>query len=179
MKDIILINAKARFGKDSLATYICEELEKLNKTYLISHNAGAVKDLAYSFYNWDGQKDEKGRKLLIDITDTGYSYDEFFWEKKNKINELDRDVYIIPDWRYLSSFNFFKDKGYNVTTIHIDRPGFNNNLSSTLKNDKSEQGFKDFEFDYEVINNSLEDLKYAAKKIAKNVKRNMEKYSKN
>lgn len=164
-RKIILINALARHGKDSLASYIYQELEKINKTCLISHNAKAVKDLAYDFFDWDGNKDEKGRGLLIKLSELGYSLDEFFWEKKNMINELDRDVYIIPDFRYFKTYVYFKNKEYDVYTVHIDRPGFDNGLSGNLKKDKSEQGFKDFIFDFEVVNNSLDDLKYAAKKI--------------
>ena len=167
-KRIILINSKARHGKDTLAAYIYKELEDMNKSCLISHNAKAVKDLAYNFYNWDGQKDKKGRKLLIDITDTGYNYDPYFWEKKNMINDFIRDVYIIPDWRYISSLDYFKGDN-DIVTVHINRPNFENGLDEKLKNDKSEQGFEGFDFDFEVINNTLDDLRYASKKIVERI----------
>lgn len=167
-KKLILINAKARAGKDTLATYIYKELERIGKTCLISHNADAVKTLAYEYFNWDGNKDDKGRKLLIDITETGYNSDEFFWEKKNGMNDIDRDVYQIPDFRYMTTYTYFKNKGYDIVTVHIERPGFDNGLSDNLKNDISEQGL-DLKFDYNIVTDSLEFLETTAKEIVKNL----------
>lgn len=169
MRHIILLNAKARHGKDTFAVYLAEELKKRNLSYLISHNAASVKDLAYDYFDWDGIKDDKGRGLLIDITNTGYKYDPYFWEKKNKINILERDFYIIPDWRYIKTLEYFKNKGYKITTVHIDRTNFENNLGESLKNDSSERGFNSFEFDFEIKNESLENLKTYAKIVIDNI----------
>ena len=164
-RKIILINGVAGSGKSSLAAYIQEELENINKICLIAHNADSVKRLAKDYFGWDGIKDFKGRQLLINLSNLGYEYDEFFWEKKNIINEVSRTICVIPDFRFHKTFEYFKKEGDDIVTVHITRPNFENGLDEKLKKDKSEQGFKDFIFDFEVVNNSLDDLKYAAKKI--------------
>ena len=57
----------------------------------------------------DRLKDDKGRRLLIDITETGYKYDPYFWEKKTiqKILNNNFKVTFIPDWRYYNTYQFF------------------------------------------------------------------------
>lgn len=168
-KQIILINGIAGSGKSSLAAYIQEKLENINKMCLIAHNADSVKHLAKDYFGWDGIKDFKGRQLLINLSNLGYEYDEFFWEKKNIINEIDRTICVIPDFRYHKTFEYFKKEGNEIITVHITRPNFENGLDEKLKNDKSEQGFEGFDFDFEVINNTLDDLRYASKKIVERI----------
>lgn len=156
-KTIILINGKARSGKDTLAKMLYKGIQPhTDKNILITHNAQAVKKIAREFFTWDEIKDNKGRQLLIDITNSAYNYDPYFWEKKtiNYINTCNSDVAIIPDWRYMSTYEFFKEQGYNVITLHMERVKLNNGLSDTLKNDISEQGFNNFSYDYKIINNN-------------------------
>lgn len=166
MLKFILINGKAMSGKDTFAKYLSEYLLVMEKQPFIFHNATYVKLVAEKIFGWDKVKDNKGRKLLIDISNTGYDYDKYFWEKKTEeilINKFNtKNVYvIIPDFRYKNTYEYFKNK-YKVLTIRIDRD-FDNNLSNELKNDKSEK-LIDIDFDFIIKNNeSLDNLREQAK----------------
>ena len=138
---IILINGKARSGKDTLASLIKGVLS--DKKVLIRSNAQTVKDCAFKYFSWNGDKDTKGRQLLIDITNLGYSQDPYHWDRLTLNYALDRDNYdylIIPDWRYMSTYEYLKQRGYDVITIYRERD-IDNGLDDNLKNDISEQKF--------------------------------------
>lgn len=155
---IILINGKARSGKDTLASHIKGKLS--DKKVLVRGNARTVKDCARKYFNWDGKKDTKGRQLLIDITNLGYKQDKYHWDRLTLDYALQRDNYdylIIPDWRYMSTYEFLKEEGYDVITIHRQRD-IDNNLHSSLKNDISEQGF-DMTYDLEVRGDITKDTR--------------------
>ena len=146
---IILINGKARSGKDTLASLIKGQL--LNKKVLIRGNAQTVKDCAKKYFNWNGAKDTKGRQLLIDITNLGYAQDPYHWDRLTLKYALDKDNYdylIIPDWRYFSTYEYLKEEGYEVITVHRHRE-IDNELHHSLKSDISEQGFN-IVYDFEV-----------------------------
>ena len=61
---VICISAKAQHGKDTVANFMKECLEAKEKRVLVTHYADLVKYGCKTFFNWDGQKDEKGRALL-------------------------------------------------------------------------------------------------------------------
>ena len=125
---VILISGRKRSGKDTIAEYLCD---KLGTGTLVLPNAKAVKEEAFDTFRWDGEKDEKGRRLLVDITNTGYNYDPFFWEKRTveQISALLQmgmrvDTVIIPDWRYECTYDFF---------MNVEATGLNINELVTLR----------------------------------------------
>ena len=179
MKTIILINGVARSGKDTFAEFLQSHLEKFNNTHsMVLPNALGVKKIAKSVYEWNEEKDERGRQLLIDITNTGYNYDVHFWEKfsENTIEGLEVmskkefTHVIVPDFRYKNTYNYYVERGYNVITIMVVRPNHDNELGA-LKLDISEQPMN-LKFNH-YINNSgtLEDLEHQAKFVAEFIAR--------
>ena len=60
----IIISGKAGSGKDTLAQFMKQELEKHGKKVLVIHYADAVKWVLRDYFNWDGKKDAVGRTLL-------------------------------------------------------------------------------------------------------------------
>lgn len=158
---IIMINGKKGSGKDTLADLIM--------CYLIKHgvkvgkipNAEYVKTIATTMYGWDGNKDAKGRKLLIDITNAGYNYENHFFERITYYKALNNklDVLIIPDWRYQSTYRYLRDKETgNVHTIRVSRKETTKD-NPLLDNDISETGLDKFPFDLYILNNgSIDEL---------------------
>ena len=65
---IILIHGKARSGKDTVAEMIRNNCKVRGLSSAINSNAHSVKEVAREVFSWDGVKDERGRRLLIDIT---------------------------------------------------------------------------------------------------------------
>lgn len=161
MKNIVLINGKARSGKDTVAKLLKEHFESKGLKASINSNAEAVKGIAKYMFDWNGIKDTKGRQLLLDITEAGYKYDPYFWEYKNNKSMIEADIYIVPDWRYKSTFNYFNLQD-NVITINVNND--NRESIGELSNHSSETGLDNFVFDYFIDNNgSLEDLQEQVK----------------
>lgn len=148
---IILINGKARSGKNELAEIIKKHNKHLNVD--IIGNADAVKDISSEIFGWDDIKDEKGRRLLINVANTAYAYDKYFWEKRTEsaiVFGYD-DIIIIPDFRYINTYEYFTKEGYDVKTIHIQMDKDINTLNNEVKKDKTEQKL-DVKFDFEIVN---------------------------
>ncbi len=177
MKTIVLINGVARSGKDTFAEMLVPYLCNSDKTGFILPNAFGVKEVASKVYGWNGDKDERGRSLLIDITNTGYKYDSMFWEKyaNNHLKCLEKqikhkfDYVVVPDFRYPITQQYYNALDYRVVTIYVARPEYDNELGVN-KYDVSEMPLT-IDFDYIVINDSdLENLKEYAKHIAKDIR---------
>lgn len=181
MNNVILICGKAGSGKNKLAELIKNHLDTepsgriLDKT-LIRGNAQSVKDVATKEHNWNGEKDVKGRQLLIDITNEGYATDKFYWEDqtfteaimhKEFVNKY-CDYLIIPDWRYACTPEYFRERFDKVVTVRIERPNLDKGTHDTHS---SENDFMNFEVDYEVFNTrDIAQLDKIAKRIATKIK---------
>lgn len=161
---VICISGKARHGKDTLASMMKNELEKINKRVLITHYADLLKYICKNFFNWDGEKDEKGRHLLQYIgTDVVRNKDENYWVKfvsdMLSISEDRWDYVLIPDTRFPNEINYLKERGCDVFTIRIIRDGFENNLGEINQTHESETALDNYKFDKTIKNNSITDLK--------------------
>lgn len=171
-KTIVLINGVARSGKDTFAEMIIPHLCENDKTGFILPNAFGVKEVASRVYGWDGEKDERGRGLLLDVTKTGYNYDPMFWEKyaHRHLKHMEStmkssfDFVVVPDFRYPITQRYYIACGLKVITINIIRPNHDNDLG-VHKTDVSEQDLG-IDFDFVVINSDLEYLESQAKVIA-------------
>ena len=172
MKTIVLINGVARSGKDTFAEFLKTHLTKdLNP--LIVPNAQGVKSVASQVYGWDGNKDERGRSLLIGITNIGYNYSPYFWEKysESSIKKLEAitnttfNTIIVPDFRYKNTYDYYVNRGFKVITIYVVRPDFDNELGVN-KYDVSEMPM-DIDFDFAIKNDSdFQALENHAKHVA-------------
>lgn len=170
MKRVFLICGQGGSGKDTFANYLAHFLYKLDEPYIIRPNAYGVKSIAYESFDWNGEKDAKGRQLLIDITNIGYNLDEHFWEKKtcSYLETLPHSNanLIIPDWRYEQSEKYFRQyfSGAEVITIRINKDIDSSN--KTHEHDSSEKDYLNFKCDFDINNNgNLEELKLEAYKL--------------
>jgi hypothetical protein len=78
--------------------------------------AGEIKSIATRM-GWDGQKDDRGRKLLQDIGSAGRAYDPWMWVSKMPTDQ----PIIIDDVRFTNEAEAIKDAGGIV--VRIIRPG--------------------------------------------------------
>jgi hypothetical protein len=178
MNTIILIHGKAGTGKDT----VCDMLSKnLIKDTLILRvgNADGVKLVSRKSFNWDFEKDERGRQLLIDVTNAGYNYDEYFWEKVSEktikgfldIPNNEDKLVIVPDWRYPCTYKYWTELSelpmtHIITVNVISNSVFN--YSDKITKEKSEAGLDDFNFDFIIVNKgTLEDLQLEVKEFIK------------
>lgn len=171
---IVLIGGRAGEGKSTFAQFCGEYLlhEKNTGSVTIPF-ARMVKETAFVM-GWDGEKDDKGRKLLQEIGMTGREYDLDLWANHaiTYIKDCDGqgfEYYLIDDWRFPNEAKVIVKHFHPVLKVRMRRPEESHTLFGTaLYNDVSEASLPDEDsyYDY-VIKNSkdLDELKARAKQF--------------
>jgi hypothetical protein len=175
---IIGLSGKAQSGKDTVGAAL------VNKhAFVRVASADALKRIAMRTFNWDGEKDVRGRKFLQDLATAVRGYDPDFWINIT-IQEINRQQvnlalknsstaaylqgnFVITDVRYKNEADLLKKAG--AILIRIEREGIE------LFNHESETQLDNYEdFDYIISNNgSIEELETRMDIILKRI------YSKN
>lgn len=161
---VLCISAKAQHGKDTAAALIKEYLEAQDKRVLITHYADLVKFVCTKFFNWDGQKDEKGRTLLQYVgTDVISSQQPSYWVdfviSILKFFENEWDYVLIPDCRYPVEVTRMST-AFETQILRIERPNFESGLTEKQKQHVSETSMDNYFFDAIIYNDStLESFK--------------------
>lgn len=112
---VILVSGKAGSGKSTVAEMLAKKLQNEPSLRIFPYGfADPIKYLAKSYFGWDGEKDERGRRLLQQIGFVGREYDEDIWVK-HFLQQLDKragllpfHVAIISDWRFPNELNFLE-----------------------------------------------------------------------
>lgn len=145
MKKIVLLFAgKAGVGKNTSADLV-EELYSLGVHSSVKiaqfSFAGSLKAIAKEM-GWDGNKDEKGRRLLQQLGAAGRAYDKDVWAKccLSAIQESDCDIAMITDLRFPNEAKVIKEAYPDAKLIKVFGRGYN---LGTNGDDPSEHGFDD------------------------------------
>ncbi len=154
---IINISGKAQHGKDTTASILKEKLELKNKKVLIAHYADLVKYTCQKFFNWDGQKDEKGRTILQYVgTDVIRAKNPNYWVGFLKeflgMFQDEWDYVIIPDCRFVNECEAWKIDNWPNVTVRVLRYNFKSPLTKEQLNHPSETSLDDYNFDYYIHN---------------------------
>lgn len=167
---VLCISAKAQHGKDTAAGLIKEYLESLDNRVLIIHYADLVKFVCTKFFNWDGQKDEKGRTLLQYVgTDVISSQQPSYWVdfvvSILKFFKDEWDYVLIPDCRYPIEVTQMGDN-FETTLLRVERPNFESGLTEKQKQHISEISMDNYPFHAVIYNDSdLESFKEKLKQF--------------
>lgn len=170
---IYLIGGKARNGKDTLASFMKEYYEKLEKKVCIMHIANYIKHFAIDYFGWDGKEETKPRSLLqelgTDLIRNKMNKPYFFTRRiieDMEVLEHFFDVIIISDVRFPLEFDEIQKAYPTAIKIHITRPDLVSELSEKEKNHPTETALEDYDlYDYKIVNKDLESLKKQAEKI--------------
>lgn len=169
MKKIILISGKAENGKTTAAEKLKEKLQARGEKVVITRYAYYLKDLARRYCDWDGIKDEKGRKLLqvlgTDIIRQKLNKPNFHVGRICEDIEICQnhvDYVLIDDTRFENEIYYPKAMfGDKVVTINVQRtdPNFKSKLTEEQLRHPSETALDNFdEFDYVIKAKNLEEL---------------------
>ena len=168
---VICISAKAQHGKDTVANFMKECLEAKRKRVLVTHYADLLKYICKTFFNWDGQKDEKGRTLLQQVgTESIRAEDPNYWvgfiADMLYFFEDQWDYVLIPDTRFPNEIDYLKDAGFDVLYIRIIRENFESPLTEEQQKHPSETALDGYEADVLLYNDStLENLKFSVERL--------------
>lgn len=162
---IIAISGHAQNGKDTTANIIKKHLEERGDKVLIVHYADLLKFICTKYFDWDGQKDEKGRHLLQYIgTDIIRTKEPTFWvDFVIKTLTLFGDCWdyvLIPDTRFPNEVSALKNAGFSVAHMRVSRGGgWVSPLTPEQQNHPSETALDNTKADVFVKNNgTIEDL---------------------
>ena len=154
---IICISGYAQHGKDTAASLLRYLLQGREKRVLITHYGDLLKYICKEFFGWDGNKDTRGRSILQYVgTDVIRQKRPEYWvDFLVGIFEMfgdNWDYVLIPDCRFPNEIELLKKYGFDVTTIRIFRPNFDNGLTDEQKAHPSETAMDGYDFDYTIEN---------------------------
>ena len=102
---------KAGSGKDYVAAAMKESIERKypKKRVMITHFADLLKYLMATYENWNGEKDEAGRRRLQQLgTDIVRKWDSDYWAKRMCefifFYKDMYDIFIVPDLRFVNEY---------------------------------------------------------------------------
>lgn len=170
---VITISGKMGSGKDTVAKYLKEELEKSGQTVLITHYADLLKYICKTFLEWDGKKDDAGRKLLQTVgTDIFRRNDENFFctflvEVLKNLGWM-WDFVLIPDARFQNEIECIKSIFRTISILvvrEVEVSRFTSNSEHI-----SEHSLDGYKFDMTFENNAgIEKVRGFSEAIASDV----------
>lgn len=161
---VICISGKAQHGKDTTASLIQECLIHSGYKVLVVHYADLLKYICKSFFGWDGNKDEEGRRVLQYVgTDVIRKKSPNYWvdfvSGFLEIFDNEWDWVLIPDTRFPNEVDVMRDR-FNAMHVRVVRPGFVSPLTTEQQNHPSETALDEDIPEYYLENSgSFEELK--------------------
>lgn len=162
---VILISGKAQHGKDTVAALIRDTLKSDNHKVLTTHYADLLKYICQAYFDWDGNKDEKGRQMLQYVgTDVIRQKNPTMWvdfvAMILKYFHDHWDYVIIPDCRFPNEVTTMIQEGFDTMHLRVVRPGFKSSLTEAQQNHPSETALDNMPPDFFIENKgTLEELK--------------------
>lgn len=161
---LILISGRAGVGKtksSGILEKIIKESYKSLAPVSTFHFAHGVKKAAKRGFSWNGEKDDRGRKLLQQVGAVGREYWKYIWveqcllEIKNKILDNKLTTALLDDWRFPNEYIWLARTNWNLFSIRVSASKREILKGMSSYNDISEISLseKNYYYDY-LINNS-------------------------
>lgn len=154
---VVLISGKAGVGKSTLSEFLRNRLEEIEGITTAPYGfANPIKYISKAYFGWDGEKDDRGRKLLQDIGKVGREYNDNLWVT-HLLTQMDRAnkergglfptyFWIVDDWRFENEAETLrKNPMIDVVTIRVF--GRETTLNGERANDVSEVSLPEAEFE--------------------------------
>ncbi len=158
MKQIIVINGSGGVGKDTFVEF-CQKYCKIKNISSVDK----VKEAARVLTGWDGSKDEKSRKLLVDLKQLGIQYNDapfkYIVESAEKFKNTEEEIMFVHI-REIEEIEKVK-KATNAKTLLVT----NKNVPIITSNE-SDKNVMNYQYDFYIKNDgTLEDLDMVANKF--------------
>lgn len=161
---VMAISGRAQHGKDTTANMLKKLMEQKGKTVLIFHYADLLKHICRSYFDWDGKKDDAGRRILQYVgTDVIRAKQPDYWVDFAtgflRLFPDEWDYVLIPDCRFPNEVDCLGQAGFDMMHVRIVRPGFKSPLSPEQQMHPSETALDHTVPDHWVYNDgTLGDL---------------------
>jgi len=154
-KQVIIINGTGGSGKDTFVEF-CSEFAKVTNISSVDK----VKEAAKILVGWNGEKDEKSRKLLVDLKQLSIEYNDsptkYIVDEYEKFRNGDSE-YLFVHIREIEEIKKIKEL-LNAKTLLIRNPRV-----ALITSNNSDGNVYKYEYDYTIENDgTLEDLKQKA-----------------
>ena len=156
-KNIIVINGSGGVGKDTFVEFCSEFVDVKNIS-----SVDKVKEAAKVLVGWDGEKDEKSRKLLSDLKKLSIEYNDYPTKYiEEQAEQLEEGVMFVHV-REKEEIQKIKEL-LNAKTLLIT----SNRVEKILTN-YSDANVENYNYDYNIKNDgTLEELREQAKLFVK------------
>ena len=158
-KRIIIINGSGGVGKDTFVEY-CSEFANVKNISSVD----IVKEAAKILVGWNGEKDEKSRKLLSDLKLMSIDYNNYpityIKQQSEEFKNSKEQQIMFVHIREISEIQKVKEL-LNAKTLLIT-----SNKVKKIVTNTSDANVEKYNYDYHIENNgSLDELKEKAKKF--------------
>lgn len=156
-KKIVIINGSGGVGKDTFVEF-CSEFANVKNISSVDK----VKEAAKILVNWNGEKDEKGRKFLADLKQISIDYNNYpmtyIKEQADEFKKNDGQDIMFIHIREINEIEKVKEL-LNAKSLLIT----SNRVAKILTN-SADANVDQFNYDYYIKNDgTLEELKEKAK----------------
>ena len=156
-KEIVIINGSGGVGKDTFVEF-CQEFAKVINISSVDR----VKEAAKILVGWNGDKDDKSRKLLVDLKQLSIDYNDYpmayIKEEADKFMENEEQNMMFVHIREISEIEKVR-KMLNAKTLLIT-----STRVAKITTNNSDANVDKYEYDYYISNDgTLDKLKEKAK----------------
>ena len=158
-KRVVVINGSGGVGKDTFVEY-CSEFTNVKNISAVDK----VKEAAKILVGWNGEKDEKSRKLLSDLKSISIDYNDYpmtyIKEQMEEFMQSDNQSLMFVHIRESSEIekakNLLGAKTLLITSNRVEK----------IVSNKSDAYVENYSYDYYIKNDgTLEELKEKSKKF--------------
>lgn len=157
-KQVIIINGTGGSGKDTFVEF-CAKFAKVTNISSVDK----VKEAAQILVGWNGEKDEKSRKLLVDLKQLSIDYNDYpakYINKQYETFKKSESKYLFIHIREINEIEKIKAL-LNAKTLLVRNPRV-----ALITSNNSDGNVYNYNYDYIIENDgSLEDLKQKAKEF--------------
>lgn len=159
-KKIVIINGSGGVGKDTFVE-LCSEFTNVKNISSVDK----VKEAAKILVNWQGEKDDKGRKLLVDLKQLSIEYNDYpmtyIKEEADKFMANEEQNIMFIHIREISEIEKVKDmldaKTLLITSSRVKK----------ITTNSSDANVEQYNYDYYISNDgTIEELREKAKRFA-------------
>lgn len=174
---ILLLSGKAESGKTAVALMVKEILESKGKKVLKIAYGDLVKYICGKYFDWDGQKDIKGREILQQIgTNVIRAKRPTYWvDFVMEFAELFEDEYdyvMVDDLRFRDEITQWDKNGWDTFVVRVEREGYISSLTECQLLHQSECDLDSYNFDFYIRATDMNELSVEVDKFIEYMEEN-------